>query len=74
MGQCLKSQSSSRTELSGFDEQEEGQSEIADPRQDLFSVDLFREFCVQALSHHDVLASVWQGLKMYVKRWRTLNY
>ena len=74
MGQCLKSQFSSRTELSGFEEQEEGQSEIADPRQDLFSVDLFREFCVKALSHLDVLASVWQGLKMYVKRWRTLNY
>ena len=46
MGQCLKPQFSSRTELSGFEEQEEGQSEIADPRQDLFSVDLFREFCV----------------------------
>ena len=29
---------------------------------------------LKALSHLDVLASVWQGLKMYVKRWRTLNY
>ena len=29
---------------------------------------------VKALSHLDVLASVWQGLKMCVKRWSTLNY
>ena len=29
---------------------------------------------LKALSHLDVLASVWQGIKMYVKRWRTLNY
>ena len=29
---------------------------------------------VKGLSHLDVLASVWQGIKMYVKRWRTLNY
>ena len=29
---------------------------------------------LKALSHLDVLASVWQGLKMYVKRWHTLDY
>ena len=29
---------------------------------------------LKGLSHLDVLASVWQGIKMYVKRWRTLNY
>ena len=29
---------------------------------------------LKALSHLDVLANVWQGLKMYVKRWRTLTY
>ena len=29
---------------------------------------------LKALSHLDVLASVWQGIKMYAKRWRTLNY
>ena len=29
---------------------------------------------LKGLSHLDVLASVWQRIKMYVKRWRTLNY
>ena len=29
---------------------------------------------LRALSHLDVLASVWQRIKMYVKRWCTLKY
>ena len=29
---------------------------------------------LKPLSHLDVLSSVWQCIKMYVKRWRTLNY
>ena len=34
----------------------------------------FWKLKMKALSHLDVLASVWQRIKMYVKRWRTLNY
>ena len=29
---------------------------------------------LKALSHLDVLASICRHMKMYVKRWRTLNY
>ena len=29
---------------------------------------------VKPLSHLDVLASVWQRIKIYLKRWRTMNY
>jgi len=39
-----------------------------------FSRIALRTLALKALSHLDVSASVWQGLKMYVKRWRTLNY
>ena len=31
-------------------------------------------FGMTVMSHLHVLASEWQGIKMYVKRWRTLNY
>ena len=32
------------------------------------------DLTVRALSDLDILASVWQRIKMYVKRWRTLNF
>ena len=32
------------------------------------------EVLVKPLSHLDDLASVWQRIKIYLKRWRTLNY
>ena len=35
---------------------------------------IYSNTLLKALSHLDVLASVWQGIKMYAKRWRTLNY
>ena len=36
---------------------------------------LYQKFAsLRPVSHLDNLASVWQRIKIYLKRWRTLNY